>query len=216
MPRPTSTNRLSQKSRRLLGSTALVGSSSSSSSGRCSVAAASASRWRCPPLMRAGALRQQALELELGRELRDARVSRRAREPEDPRHELEILVHGQVVPQREPLRHVAKLGAHLLGVAGHLVAEHAHGAGRRLEQPAEHPDRRRLARSVRAQEAVDARARDGQVDVVDRDELAETPREAARLDGRCIARAGRLSVHRRVGPGRARRPAGSTPRRPRA
>ena len=44
-------NRLSQKSRRLCGSTALVGSSRSSSSGSCSVAAASARRWRWPPLI---------------------------------------------------------------------------------------------------------------------------------------------------------------------
>ena len=76
---------------------------------------------------------------------------------------LQILVHGQVVPEREPLRHVAELGAHLLGIARHLVAEHAHAAGRGLEQPAEHPDRRRLARAVRAQEAVDA-ARAGSSD----------------------------------------------------
>ena len=84
---------------------------------------------------RAGALRQQALEIELGRELGDARVSRRAREAEDPRHEVEVLVHGQVVPQREPLRHVAELGAQLLGIARHLVAEHAHAAGRGSSSP---------------------------------------------------------------------------------
>ena len=191
-PRATSANRLSQKSRRLCGSTALVGSSSSSSSGSCSVAAPSARRCRWPPLSVPARCRNSSLAGRIRSATAATRCRRRERvEAEHLRHELEVLAHGQVVPQRELLRHVAEARAQALRVPRHLVAEHLDGAGARLEQAAQHADRRRLAGAVGAEEAVDPRPRDVEVDAVDRGDVTEATRQVARGDGAGRPRPGR-------------------------
>jgi len=74
------------------------------------------------------------------------------------------------------------------GVARDLVIEHVHRALGGIEQSAQHADGRRLAGTVRAQEAVDLGARDVEVDVIDGDELAEAAREPASGDRRRVRR----------------------------
>ena len=49
---------------------------------------------------------------------------RRARDVLDGGEELEVLAHGEVLVQREPLRHVADARAQRLGLARHLQAQH--------------------------------------------------------------------------------------------
>ena len=61
-----------------------------------------------------------------------------------------------------------------------VEAEHGGAPRRRREQAAQDADQRRLARAVRAEQAVDLAARDRQADVVERDEVAELARDAAR------------------------------------
>ena len=54
---------------------------------------------------------------------------------------------------------------------------------RRPEQPREHPDRRRLSRAVRAEEAEDLPRAHLERDAIDRDEIAEAFREVLHDDG---------------------------------
>ena len=105
----------------------------------------------------------------------------------------------QVVVEREALAHVADAPLDLLGLVRHVEAEHAARARGRREQPAQHADRGRLARAVRAQEAEHLALLDRQRDVVDRDEGAERAREVDQLDGRA-------SGSRRRGCARGTRP----------
>ena len=122
----TSANRFSQKSRRLCGSTALVGSSSNSSSGSCSVAAASARRWLWPPRERAGALLADARPARTPRARSAMRARRRARSSAvDRGHELEVLAHASGPPTARSAGSCSRAAAQRLGVARHLEAEHA-------------------------------------------------------------------------------------------
>ena len=61
----------------------------------------------------------------------------------------------------------------IAGGAGLRLAEHGDVAAIRQQDVEDHPDRRRLTRSVGADEAVDRAARDGQSQVVDRGVIAE-------------------------------------------
>ena len=133
---------------------------------------------------RAGPLLHDAGEIVFVAEFTDAPATCGGIEPEDARHEFEVLAHREVVPQREALGHVAKAPAQLLRVARHLVPEHLDRPGTRLEQPAEHADRGRLPRAVRAEEAVDAGAWNREVDPIDGRDLAESARQPQRDDGR--------------------------------
>src|SRR5690606_23806403 len=71
---------------------------------------------------RASALRREVLEVEFDHARGDALAAARALEPVHLREELEVLAHGEVLPQREALRHVAELQPQLLRVARDLVA----------------------------------------------------------------------------------------------
>src|SRR5690606_13238509 len=124
----------------------------------------------------------------------------------------EVLAHGEILEQRELLRHVADALSQRLGLARDRQAEHLDLALARREQAAQHADGGRLARSIGPEEAVDMPAWHGEVDVVDRDEAAEAPRQAARAD-RDIG----LRVHFAAAPNSMRtgkpagRPAASAP-----
>ncbi len=81
-----------------------------------------------------------------------------AREPVDAGEEVEVLAHGQILVEREPLAHVADVPADRLALGGDVEAEHggvARGGG---QQAAQDPDQRRLARAVRSEQAVDLAA----------------------------------------------------------
>ena len=131
---------------------------------------------------RACTLLCDGLEVVVPQPVGDALAARRAVEAVHAAHELEVLEHRQVVPEREALGHVAHLPAHDLGFARHRMAEHRHRAARRHQEPAEHADRRRLAGAVRAEEAVDLRVRNVEVDAGDGPGRAEPAREVARAD----------------------------------
>src|SRR6185436_1252356 len=89
------------------------------------------------------------------------------------------------------LGHVADLRAQRLGVAWHRMAEHCALAFARTQQPAQHADHGRLARTVRTEKAVDHRARNVETHMIDGNELAEAPREIVGADDRaaCCLRA---------------------------
>ena len=53
------------------------------------------------------------------------------------------------------------------------MTEHFDRRPRSVEQAAQHADRRRLAAAVRAEESVDLGAAHAQIEMVDRDQLAE-------------------------------------------
>src|SRR5262249_35152742 len=105
-------------------------------------------------------------------------------QPVDPRVELEVLDDRQIGVERELLVHVADLAANRFAVADDVEAEHRRLAGRRREQTAQDADQRRLARAVRAEEAVDHAGRHFEIDVRQRDELAELSRHVVDAD-RC-------------------------------
>lgn len=89
--------------------------------------------------------------------------------------EAEVLADAQVGVQGHVLRDEAD---ELLGRPGggaHRTARHVHGPGVGTQQPAHHSDRRRLARSVRPEQAVRLARGDAQAHVVDGGALAEPP-----------------------------------------
>jgi len=72
---------------------------------------------------------------------------------------------------------------HRVGVRDDVVSRHAGGAGRRAQQRREDAHRRRLARAVGAEEAVDLARRDVEVEPVDgADPTLELAHQAPDLD----------------------------------
>jgi hypothetical protein len=103
-------------------------------------------------------------------------------------NEIEVLVDREVFVEGKPLRHVTDAALELLGLLGNPEAEHFDLARGRQQQSAQHSDRRRLARAVRAQKPIHLRAADIEVEVVDRDDIAE-PCASNRVRGspdRCL------------------------------
>ncbi len=99
--------------------------------------------------------------------------------------ELVAVAHHE----RDPAEEVA------LALRGD-VPEHARLAGRRVEEPGEHLQRRRLAGAVRAEKADDLSLADLEDDVVDRADLTMLAADEA-LDGRAEARLA-LGDHERL------------------
>src|SRR5881396_146552 len=95
----------------------------------------------------------------------------------DARIEHEVLLDRQVVVQREALRHVADGRLDTLGIAAQIDAQHAPLALRRLEDPTQHAERRRLPGAVGSEEAVQLAASDAEVETVHRNDPAEALRE---------------------------------------
>ena len=75
----------------------------------------------------------------------------------DGREELEVLGDGEVGIHREPLGHVADARRHLPRCRGHRLAEDERVAGVGREHRREHPDERRLAGAVGAEQPEDRR-----------------------------------------------------------
>ena len=86
-------------------------------------------------------------------------------------------MHRRIEPAL--LGQIADLGR---GLERALAAEHAARAARRVDDPEQHAQGRRLARAVGAEQAVDRAGRDGEADAVDRAGLAEILDEIARFD----------------------------------
>src|SRR5204863_8541046 len=115
--------------------------------------------------------------------LEHARAAIGTRHLVDARVEGQVLVDGEVVVEREPLRHVADRGLDAFGLVTEIDAEHPAVPLARLEDAAQHAERRRLARPVGPEKPVELAPADLQIEMIDGDDLAETPREATGLDG---------------------------------
>ena len=96
--------------------------------------------------------------------------------------EPDVLVDGQQLVEREPLRHVADPLFDALGVGRDIDAADERGARGGPQQAAQHPDRGGLARAIAAEEPEDLAARDVERQVVDGDELSESPAQSTHLD----------------------------------
>jgi hypothetical protein len=73
----------------------------------------------------------------------------------NPAEEIDVLFHGEVVIERELLRHVADIPADLFRILGHVEARHRAPAGSGRQEAAEHADDGGLAGAVRPQETED-------------------------------------------------------------
>ena len=74
---------------------------------------------------------------------------------EHARDEIEVFADGQIVPQREFLRHVADLPLDGRALAQHVEAKAGTATAVRRQQAAEHADRRCLAAAVGAEKTED-------------------------------------------------------------
>ena len=86
--------------------------------------------------------------------------------------EEEVLLRRQVEVEGGVLEHQSDVAPDLAPLGHHVVARHQRGAARRLDERAQHPDRRRLARAVRPEEAERLPRRNLEVDAAHRDELS--------------------------------------------
>ena len=118
---------------------------------------------------------------ELG-QLAEAARGGRAAQAVKARLQAQQLAAGLFRVNRGGLQSGADREAHLLGLVHHVEAGDARAASRGHEQRAEHPHHRRLAGTVRPEEAVDLAARDRQVDAVDGAQVAEGAGQALGLD----------------------------------
>ena len=87
--------------------------------------------------------------------------------------ELQVLAHGEVFVQGEFLGHVTDALAQCFGLLGNLETQDLDVACAGREQAAQHANGGRLARAVRAQEAIHTGARHGQIDAFHSLQLAE-------------------------------------------
>ena len=127
-------------------------------------------------------------------QLLDASFDLVGRQVIELRVEQKILPNRQFAVERERLRHVADVAAHLHVVGAHRAAEQLGPAGGRREKSGQHLHRRRLAAAIRSEEAENFAAADAKTDVIHGDESAEPPRQSfslyrRHLVGRSHARA---------------------------
>ena len=130
------------------------------------------------------ALIEMILEAEPFDQLGDARLRLLRRQVEQVRVKIEVLPDRQFGIERERLRHVADAIArtHVAGIE--RLAEQQRLAFARRQQAGQHFHGRGLAAAVRADEAEDLAALDGEAHAVDRGEIAEAAGEIARGDDR--------------------------------
>ncbi len=96
--------------------------------------------------------------------------------------EAQVLANGEILPERETLRHVAGVTLDLLGLANDVVAETGALAAVGREQSAEHADGGGLAAAVGAEKAEDLAAPYRKRKVLDDVVLAEVLVDAVHVD----------------------------------
>ena len=101
----------------------------------------------------------------------------RRRHAVDAGEEVEVLVDGEIVVERELLRHVPDLAPHARRAQAAALAGQLDESRARLDEAAQHLDRRRLAGAVGAEEAVDLTVAHREVHALRR------PRSRRRLSG---------------------------------
>jgi hypothetical protein len=110
----------------------------------------------------------------------------------------QVLQHGLIAVQREPLRHVADAAPHAGPRAAHVVAGHHRRAGGRRLQPTQHLDERGLAGAVGAEEAQDLARAQVEADLVHRRERIEPAGEPLGVHARrALVEGGLTRRHRR-------------------
>ena len=170
-----------QNSRRALGSTPAVGSSSSSSCGLGSVQAPSASRCFQPPDSSPASCSSRPVKAEpLDRR---ARGGDRLGDAVDAGDEFQVLAHREILIEAEALRHVADVALDLVGLGADVVAEAGAVALVGREQPAQHADGGGLAGAVGPEEAVDRAALDLHGQVAHHRAAVERLGQAVDVDG---------------------------------
>src|SRR5262249_15138401 len=112
--------------------------------------------------------------------LLDARSD--AVEAVDAADELEVLADREIFIEAEALGHVAGLALDGVALAHEIVAKTRAAAAVRRQQAADHAERRRLARTVGAQEAADAAPLDAERHVVDHGARAVALHEVVDVD----------------------------------
>ena len=123
-----------------------------------------------PATQRARELAPPLLETEVSELLGDARRSRAATESVDRGVEAEVLLDRQVIVEAEFLRHVADAASDAFGIVDDIDTRHLRASRCGLHEPAQHPDRRRLARAVRPEHAEHFTPVDGEIEPIDRDQ----------------------------------------------
>src|SRR2546423_283977 len=96
----------------------------------------------------------------------------------------EVLIHGQLVVEREFLRHIADHFLRCVAFARDVVAGDAGGAFGRLQDSAEHPDHGGFAGAIWSEESKNGTAGYGKADLIDRGEIPEALREPFAFDHR--------------------------------
>ena len=124
-----------------------------------------------------------------------------SRHPAGAGEKANVFFDGQVAIEAETLRDVAELISHLVAVAPDIHARDLRPAAAGMNQSTQHPDRRRLARAICAEETEDRSRRDRERKIADRVRIAVGFAEAVEKDGRFAH--GNFALHRSFG--RARR-----------
>ena len=188
------------------GSRPVFGSSSRSSCGRRKSEAAMPSRCRIPCGVPAEAVARPVGQVDRLENLTDP-VARPA--AVEGRQQLQVAAAGQVGVEPRRLHEAGHAVERAGPVEERIAPEQPSASLGRADQPQEHPQRRGLAGPVRPQVAVDVATLDGQVDMVDRGQVAvaldQTPR-----DDRCgVAR--RAVLHETARAAASAAAAGSEP-----
>ena len=110
-------------------------------------------------------------ELDIVQQLMDARFALAASHVVQTRVELHVLPDREVLVEIDMLRHDADQALDVLCMGAGVLPVIADRAGRRLHQECQHPDRRRLARAIRPEQA---------------ERLALADRERELVDGRLV------------------------------
>ena len=163
-----------QNSRRDTGSTPVVGSSSSSSSGCVSNALTSDKLLLHAARQRASQTAAEPLETNALQQVGGACPGNRIGHVVEPRPQVQVLVDREVLVEGETLRHQAER-AHAL---------HLNAAAGRLDQSGDEPEERRLARAVGTEQREELAAVDGQRQPAQRLRAAEAHRQIRGVDHR--------------------------------
>ncbi len=128
---------------------------------------------------------------------RAPRREARACEAVDAAEERDVLIDREPLVQREALRHVADSALDALRITAHVESAHHCGPRRRLQQAAEHADRRGFSGAVAAKEPEDLACPYVERHVIDGQIAAKPPAQMSYLHRRRV-RAILLGFHRPV------------------
>ena len=160
---------------RLAGSSPVVGSSRKRISGLCTRAAARSSLPLHAPRVGADQAVDRSADVHQIEHLIEPCADLGGPEPVEPALESKKLAAGLPIVERGILERHADPQPDLLRVLHDVVTGHRGAARGRVQERAEHPDERGLARPVRAEEAVDLAFGHLKVDPVDCGDRAVPP-----------------------------------------